>query len=158
MSFRRPFCPGLLLAVLLSLPAHAQTDSIPWTTNIEAAKAEARQTGRFVLVHFFTEDCAPCKALDRNVFAQPEVGNSLKAQFVFVKLNANDNPATAGSMGITRVPTDVVITPDGEVIGKLISPATPMAYIAEMSQVASKYAGRSGQAFAGAIASAPQPS
>jgi YHS domain-containing protein/thiol-disulfide isomerase/thioredoxin len=147
-----------LLAALLSLPVQAQTESIPWTTNIEAAKAEARQTGRFVLVHFFTEDCAPCKALERNVFAQPEVGNALKTQFVFVKLDANDNPATAGSMGISRVPTDVVITPDGEVIGKLISPATPMAYVSELSQLASKYGARSGQAYAGAVASAPQPS
>jgi len=158
MSCRRPICPALLLAALLSVPAQAQIESIPWTTNIEAAKAEARRSGRFVLVHFFTEDCPPCKALEQNVFAQPEVGNALTPQFVFVKLNANDNPATAGSMGINRVPTDVIITPDGEVIGKLISPATPMAYISELTQVVSKFASRSGQGYAGAVASAPQPS
>jgi protein disulfide-isomerase len=157
MSFRPLILAGLFMCTVLALPAAAQTEPIRWLPNIEAAKAEARQSGRFVLVHFWTEDCPPCAALERNVFSQPEVASALAAQFVAVKLNANDNPAIATSMGITRVPTDIIMTPDGEVIGKLISPATPLAYVSEMTQLAAKYSSRSGQSFASAVAAAPQP-
>jgi len=158
MAVRRLIVLGLLFNVVLSLAAHAQTEPIAWVPNLEAAKAEAKQTGRLVLVHFWTEDCAPCVALERNVFSQPEVAAALKPQFVAVKLNANANPATASSMGVTRVPTDVIITPDGQVVGKLISPASPMACIAEMTQVLNRFNGQSGQTMNGALAAAPVPS
>ena len=96
--------------------------------------------------------------LEQNVFNQPGVAGAIEAQFVPVKLNANENSATATGFGITRVPTDVILTPDGQVVGKLISPPTPAAYIAEMSQVATQFATKGGQAFAKAAAAAPAPS
>jgi protein disulfide-isomerase len=158
MAIRPVSILGVLLVAVLSLPAGAQTEPIAWHTSIDTAKAEAKATGRLVLVHFWTEDCAPCVALERNVFTQPEVAAALQQQFVPVKLNANANPATASMMGVTRVPTDVVITPEGDVVGKLISPSTPMAYVAELTQMATRYAGQPGQAMDGAVAAAPQPS
>ncbi len=156
-TLRWPFGLGMLLAVVLSLPALAQTDPLAWRTSLDNAKAEARQSGKFVLIHFWTEDCMPCMALERNVFNQPQVAAAIETRFVPVKLNANENPATAAGMGVTRVPTDIVITPDGEVVSKGISPATPMAYVGELSKVIANYADRSGQAFAAAAATAPMP-
>jgi protein disulfide-isomerase len=156
MLVRLSFVNGLMLSLALAVSASAQTESIAWHSSLEGAKAEARRTGRYVLAHFWTEDCVPCAALDRNVFSQPEVANAVQAQFVPVKLNANENPATASSLGVTRVPTDVILTSDGQVVGKLISPATPMAYVAEVSQVATKHANAT-QGMPTAIAAAPQP-
>jgi YHS domain-containing protein/thiol-disulfide isomerase/thioredoxin len=157
MQLSRPFLSLLVLFPLLALPAAAQHVGVSWQQDIESAKALAKQTSRLVLVHFWTPSCGPCLALDQNVFNQPGVGAALESQFVPVKLNANENSATATGFGITRVPTDVVITPDGEVVGKLISPPTPSAYISEVSQIANQYATRSGQSFAQAAAAAPVP-
>ena len=137
------------------LPSKA---ALRWQQDIETAKATAKQTGRLVLVHFWTPSCAPCLMLEQNVFNQPGVAGAIEAQFVPVKLNANENSATATGFGITRVPTDVILTPDGQVVGKLISPPTPAAYIAEMSQVANQFATKGGQTFAKAAAAAPAPS
>jgi YHS domain-containing protein/thiol-disulfide isomerase/thioredoxin len=156
MSNRQSASLALVICVVLSASVFGQTDPIAWHSSLENAKAEARQTGRYVLIHFWTEDCMPCAALDRNVFSQPEVANALKAQFVPVKLNANDNPATASIMGVSRVPTDVILTPDGQIVGKLISPATPMAYIAELTQVAVKHSGQA-HGMDSALAAASQP-
>jgi YHS domain-containing protein/thiol-disulfide isomerase/thioredoxin len=159
MAVRRiAFIAALILPALLSTSTQAQTEPIAWHSNIESAKAAAKQNGKLVLVHFWTEDCAPCVALERNVFSQPEVANAIQAQFVPVKLNANANQATASQMGVTRVPMDVVLTPDGQMVGRLISPGTPMAYVGELSQVAARFQGQSGQGMAGALANAPQPS
>src|SRR3954465_311768 len=142
--------PSLLVVVfglLLAMPALAQ-ESIHWHTDLESAKVMAKQSGRLVLGHFWAPTCGPCMALEQNVFNQPGVANAIETQFVPVKLNADENTATAEWLGITRVPTDVVLTPEGQMVAKLISPPTPAAYVAEVSAAAGKYAAKSGQAFA----------
>jgi len=145
----------LIIATLLAVPADAQQEAVHWHHDLESAKTVAKETRRLVLVHFWTTTCGPCVALDQNVFSQPGVAAAIEQQFVPVKLNADENSATAQWFGINRVPTDVVITPEGEVVGKLVSPPTPAAYLAEVNALATKYATRSGQAFALASSAAP---
>jgi protein disulfide-isomerase len=138
--------------------ASGQASGVQWQQDLEAAKKLARESNRMVLVHFWTPSCAPCLTLDQTVFNQTSVAAALEQRFVPVKLNANENPATAQGFGITRVPTDVILTPDGHVVGKLISPPTPAGYVAEVTEVAAAYAATPGQTFANAAAKAPLPS
>lgn len=138
--------------------AHAaQEPGIQWMHDLEAAKTLAKQTNRLVLVHFWTPSCAPCLALEQSVFNQTGVESAIAQRFVPVKLNANENSATAMGFGITRVPTDVILTPDGQVVGKLISPPTPAGYVAEINDIATAYLTKPGQAFANALQQAPVP-
>ncbi len=145
----------VLFSALLAAPAVAQQESVHWHQDLESAKVVAKESGRLVLIHFWTPSCRPCLALDQHVFNQPGVASAIEAQYVPVKLNADENSATAQSYGITRVPTDIVVTPDGQIVGKMVSPPTPAAYVAELTSFAGKYAARSGQAYAGAVAAAP---
>jgi protein disulfide-isomerase len=144
-----------LLGIILAAPVAAQEQGVHWQQDIEAAKATARQTNRLVLVHVWSDGCVPCRALEQNVFNQPGFAAALEAQYVPVKLNANEYPAIAQGFGITRVPTDVIITPEGQVLSKGISPATTSAYLANTSQIANQYASQSGRAFQNAVAAAP---
>ncbi len=148
---------AVLACLLVALPATAQELGVRWQQDIESAKVQARQSGRLVLVHVVADGCGPCRALETNVFNQPGVAGAIEQRFVPVKLNANEFPAIAQGFGITRVPTDVIITPDGQVLGKMISPATPSAYIAETTSVANQHANQSGQAYQIAAAAAPNP-
>src|SRR3954453_23122260 len=118
MRFRWLPLLAVLIAVL-SRPAIAQQESVHWHHDLESAKAVAKQTNRLVLVHFWTPSCGPCMALNQNGFNQTCVASAIDTQFVPVKLNADENSATATWYCITRVPTDVVITPDGQIVGKL---------------------------------------
>ncbi len=145
----------LLLVSLLVAPATAQQDSIHWHQDLESAKVVAKETKRLLLIHFWTPSCGPCMALERNVFNQPGVAAAIEAQFVPVKLNADENSATAQWYGISRVPTDVVATADGQIIAKSVSPPTPAAYVAELTSTANKYASRLGQAYTMAASAAP---
>jgi YHS domain-containing protein/thiol-disulfide isomerase/thioredoxin len=147
-----------LLGILLAGPAVAQEMGVHWQQDIETAKATARQTGRLVLVHVWSDGCVPCRALESNVFNQPGFGSALEAKYVPVKLNANEYPAIAQGFGITRVPTDVILTPDGQVLSSAISPATPSAYLSAVTQVSNQYTSQSGHAFQAAVATAPMPS
>jgi YHS domain-containing protein/thiol-disulfide isomerase/thioredoxin len=137
--------------------ASAYSSGIQWQHDLDSAKAIAKQTGRLVLVHFWTPTCGPCAMLEQNVFNQPGVASALQAQFVPVKLNANEHPETAQAFGITRVPTDVILSADGMVVGRLISPPTPAAYVAETTQVARQHVTRLGGTFTEVAAAAPVP-
>ncbi len=145
----------IIVCALLAAPASAQQEAVHWHSDLESAKMVAKETGRLVLVHFWTPSCGPCMALNQNVFNQPGVASAIEQQFVPVKLNADENSATAQWFGISRVPTDVIVTPDGQLVGKLISPPTPAAYVAEVTAAAGKYTSRSGQTYAKAATAAP---
>ncbi|MEX0612129.1 MAG: thioredoxin family protein [Pirellulales bacterium] len=152
--------PRLVLFVfcaMLAAPAAAQHEGVRWQQDLEGAKTLARQTGRLVLIHFWTPSCGPCVTLDQNVFNQPGVAGAIEAQFVPVKLNANDNVAIAQGYGITRVPTDVIVAADGQLVGKLISPSTPAAYVAEVTQIASEHSSKLGSPFARTVQAPPNP-
>lgn len=136
--------------------ANAQQPGVNWRTDLDAARAEARQTNRLVLVHFWSVTCGPCKLLDRDVFSQPQVGATLEQKYVPVKVNAGDARVLTEALGITRVPTDVVMTPEGTVIERLVSPNTPMAYVGKMNEVATKFASQPSRPYNDAIAKAGQ--
>ncbi|MCH2596964.1 MAG: thioredoxin family protein [Pirellulales bacterium] len=106
----RHFLTHCLLATLVSSAwSHqaAQAEVINWRNNVDAAKVEAGQTGRFVLLHFWTPSCGPCKVLERDVFSQPQLGAFLEKDFVPVKVNADLSPALANAYRIDQVPTDI---------------------------------------------------
>ncbi|MEQ8848593.1 thioredoxin family protein [Botrimarina sp.] len=149
---------SLSLAVLLAAGAAAQSTGIQWRGDFQAAQAEARKTGKLMLVHFWTESCGPCKVLDQRVYNQPAVGIALNEQFIPVKINAEQSREIAQAYGVTRVPTDAVVAPDGQLVKQFVSPATPMEYIGYVSQVAAAYKTQGGGPFASAVASAPMPS
>ncbi|QDU55769.1 thioredoxin family protein [Aeoliella mucimassa] len=128
-----------LLMAPSALVVAQSTSAITWQKDLDAARAMAERDQKLLLVHFYNDNCSPCRMLDATVFNQPTVAGAVHSHYVPVKLNTNDFPATAERFGITRVPTDVVITPQGQVIKRMISPATPMDYITQTSSLAQEH-------------------
>lgn len=138
----RPHYSFILTTALLALISSASTthaETVRWRTNLDAAKIEATQAGKLVLLHFWTPSCGPCKALDQDVFSQPQVGDCLEQRFVPVKVNAELSPALAGAYRIDRVPTDVVLTHQGNVVAKLNCPLQYEAYLGQLNNVSTHY-------------------
>ncbi|TWT48489.1 DUF255 domain-containing protein [Botrimarina hoheduenensis] len=134
------------LAVVVLLTATTAThaeNAIPWRTDLRAAMAEAQQSNKLVLLHFWTESCGPCRLLDQRVFTQPGMAGAITANYVPVKVNAGEHPELAQSYGVTRVPTDVVADSQGQVIRSYVSPATPMAYLGVLTEMAVAQRGKS---------------
>ena len=126
----------------MSLAANAsfsQAEAVRWRTDLDAAKIEAIQSGKLVLLHFWTPSCGPCRTLEQDVFSQPQIGDFLEQSFVPVKVNAELSPALAGAYQIDQVPSDVVLTPQGNVVAKLSCPMQPDAYTAQLKGVATHY-------------------
>lgn len=128
---------ALAIACTFLCGAAAPPTGILWQTDLEAAKRIAAQTNRLVLVHFWQPNCGPCKQLEKDVFSQPQVQQEIQTRFVPVKLNADEWPTTLKTYGITRFPTDLVITPSGQIVGRMTSPLKPDLYLQQLAIAAS---------------------
>ena len=53
--------------------------------------AEAKSTGKTMMVDVYTDWCGWCKRMDRDTFAKPEVQRYLEKSFVPVRMNAEAN-------------------------------------------------------------------
>jgi thiol:disulfide interchange protein len=93
----------------------AAASAIPWSTDLDAALAEARRTGRPVLVDFTASWCPPCIAMKHDVWTDDEVERKVTARFVPVMIDIDRDPATSERYQVASIPTVLVLDAAGRV-------------------------------------------
>ena len=109
-------------------------DVVRWQVNLETAKRMALQANRMVLVHFSADWCQTCKEMEQEVLSRPEVVAALEAGFVPVEVNAEYFPHTCQQYGVSVLPTDIILTPQGDLVGRIEGRASAPQYLAYLSQ------------------------
>jgi protein disulfide-isomerase len=101
-----------------------------WTNNYQEALNQAASEGKQVLAFFTGSDfCQPCMQLHREVLATPEFEGWARDRFVLLELDypkrtplsaelAQQNQELLTQYGVRRFPTVLVLSAQGEVIGK----------------------------------------
>lgn len=125
-----------VLATLAAVSVAAGQQTIRWQTNLDAARQWAAQSHRPLLLHFWSETCEPCARMERDVFSRPEIAAVLENYYVPVKINVRQFPMTAQQFGVTSWPSDLVVTPQGQVIDRWVGYQPPAAYLGRLNQVA----------------------
>lgn len=78
-------------------------------------EGEVLQSATPVLVDFWAEWCAPCRAIAPIV---KEIADENGDQLKVVKMNIDESPQTPGTYGIRSIPT-VLVFKDGQVVSQL---------------------------------------
>ncbi|MDR2438077.1 MAG: thioredoxin family protein [Planctomycetaceae bacterium] len=111
---------GILFAVLFfcfaaNTKAEAQQEII-WETNFERAVARAKTLNRPLFLHFYGDNCPPCKLMESNVFKNGQVISQMNRFFVPMKIKVSEQTQLAKRFSVQVIPTDLVLTGESRLI------------------------------------------
>lgn len=131
---QRLWMPLLLLGAFIFAaaisPAHAGEGKANWLTDFEAAKEQAKAGKKPMLLDFTGSDwCIWCIRLKKEVFSRDAFIDFASDRLVLVKVDfprktelpaslQAQNQALAETYGIRGFPTIVLLSPEGELIGR----------------------------------------
>jgi protein disulfide-isomerase len=133
LKVKQPILAAVLGVTALVGMCQAQ---IPWTHDYDAAQAASASSGAVMLLHFYSDDCVPCKMLDARAFQDPSLITAIKRTVIPVKINTGTHPEIAKKYSVNRWPTDVYIAADGTELVRTVSPQKTADYIAVLDRVA----------------------
>jgi thioredoxin-like negative regulator of GroEL len=110
--------PLLLFCGFLFTGGSASAQEVRWRSDYSAARREATETGKPLLLDFGTEACFWCKKLDATTFRDPKVVKLLNERFVPVKIDAQRDERLTTALQIEGFPTLILATAAGKVIGR----------------------------------------
>ena len=126
-----------LVAVLASLSvAHAQESGIRWAPDMESAQRASAQFKVPLLIHFYGDNCLPCRTLEERVYSQPQLIETLNKYFICVKVNGSAQPEMAAKYGVHSWPTDVFMSADGKPLYQGVCQQDLNGYLATLQNVA----------------------
>lgn len=115
--------------------AFAQTE-IRWARDLPTARRAATQSRVPLLIHFYGDNCLPCKTLEERVFNQLSVVNTLNKYFICVRVNASQERATAAEYQVHSWPTDVFVSADGQLLHQGVCKQDISGYMEVLKSVA----------------------
>ncbi len=136
----RNFWSTLLIITvgLLSQVSAVQADG-PWLTDLNKARKIAEETNRPILCHFYADWCGPCQQMERNVFPDASVRQQLQSSVVAVKINTQDQPHLSKRFGISSLPTDIILEPNGKEIVQSSGYRNQSEYVGMMMRARTRY-------------------
>ena len=119
----KPFLAILALVVVLAgisffRGAWSRAGGAPvegWLADIGDAQAEAKRTGKPMLVYFTASWCPPCQQMKKSTLPDAAVKQSLD-KYVPVMIDIDEHGDVAQRFGVSSVPTFMAVESDGTVL------------------------------------------
>jgi thioredoxin-related protein len=120
---------------------------VAWSGSLVSAWRTAREQQRPLFVFVTMDSCAHCQKMKQVTFKDTQIQGELKARFVPVTLNVEDEPDFVKILRVRSFPTLVVIQPNGDVVESISGYQTPKQLREKLSvavrQASHEKAGRS---------------
>ena len=111
---------GLLSASLQLSLVQAGDDAtkLAWRVDLGQAQAEAKSRNLLLWIQFTGPWCGNCRRMEASAFAYAPVIREARERFVPVKLRSDEYETLAQSLGLSVLPSTVIVRPNGEVVDK----------------------------------------
>lgn len=107
-------CLGAI--ILLTNAPTVDGQQILWRSDYNAARKEAAEKNRPLVIDFYTDNCIWCQKLDAGPLRDATVAGILVDKFVALKVNADRTPGLMNVLQIQNFPTLVLAAPDGKIL------------------------------------------
>jgi thioredoxin-related protein len=104
-------------AVVASAAGRAGAEEVQWRGDYRAARREASEKNRPLVLVFGTAHCAWCRKLETDTLRDPSVTGLLNEHFIPLAIDADQNAALAQALHVQTYPTLVFAAPDGKILG-----------------------------------------
>src|SRR5215470_130760 len=99
--------------------------------SFDAALAAAKQSGKVVMIDFFTTWCGPCKMLDETTWKDGKVVAWLREKTIALRIDAEKEVELSSKYHVDAYPTILFIKPDGTEIDRLVGYRNSDALLSE---------------------------
>jgi thioredoxin len=83
--------------------------------NFDAAKSQAQENGKLLLVDFTASWCGPCQQMERTTWVDPKVAAWVSQNAVAVQVDVDQQKDVASQLHIQAMPTVIVFRGDQEI-------------------------------------------
>lgn len=94
----------------------APASPIAWTTDLQAALAESKRTGKPVLLDAEASWCPPCIAMKHDVWPDGEIARLVADRVIPLRIDVDAQPAVATRYNVDTIPTILLLDSDGSVL------------------------------------------
>jgi thioredoxin-related protein len=108
------------------------TASIQWRADWDAAREEAKQTGRALLLELYLEGCPHCRRLDLETHTDGKVAAALNEQFIPVRLEGRGHMDVVKQLNVTGAPTTLIFSAEGKELHRFAGFLPPPEYLREI--------------------------
>lgn len=119
--------------------AQSNESSIRWIDDFDTAVRYATSNQLPLMLHFYGDNCPPCKLLEKRAFLDPVLIDKINGQLVATRINGEKQKELRMRYQVTRWPTDVYLLPTGEEILRSVSPQDPAVYGQMVDRVALRH-------------------
>jgi thioredoxin-related protein len=125
------------MLIILYLPTQSACASgIDWRSGIGQAQVDSQNSGKLMMIDFYTDWCEWCHKLDADVYPNARVESAM-SQFVPVRLNAEqDGAALATRFGVNGYPTILFVDSQWHEVHRIVGYEPASDFAAELNQVA----------------------
>lgn len=151
-----------IVCTLTALPASALSYSRPLPNAIpqeefpqgwqsfEKGVLQAKKEKKYVLIQFFDSNCVDCQKMGGDVIADPSLDDTIRQHFILIRINRNSQRKMTyrgkqiseqefvKKHQITRFPTLMFLSPQGQLIGRYTGYIEPTALSELLSGIATR--------------------
>jgi thiol:disulfide interchange protein len=117
----------------------AAQPAIQWAKDWPSAQKAAADSGKLIMVDFYTDWCGWCKRLDRDTFPNKTVVDAAR-NFISLRLNAEkEGRPLARKHGVRGYPTIMFFDHTGKLVGRIGGYLKPAPFAATMKKILDKH-------------------
>ena len=107
-----------------------------WMTDYAGAVKLASRAGLPLVLHFDAKWCGACRRMESEVLYRPEVKKLLGNTVIGCRVDADQRKDLIARFGISTLPTEVVINPDGSRGSRYVGYVSLSAYASRLKRIA----------------------